>query len=111
MMGICEKIEKKNLLRQRKLLKDAFKGARTIAEILKKRFGASEVILYGSIIRKNAFNNNSDIDLAVKGLEENYYRAFGYCIRNSEFELDIKIYEDMPDEYKKIVDKTGYKLL
>ncbi|MBM3706725.1 MAG: nucleotidyltransferase domain-containing protein [Actinobacteria bacterium] len=109
-MGIYETIERNKLKKNKKLTKSALKEANRIAKILCNEFGAKEVILYGSIL-KNKFNSSSDIDLAVKGLGDNYFKAFGYCIRNSEFEIDIKPYEELKDNFKKKVSQIGKIIL
>ena len=57
---------------------DAWKVARLAAEMLKKRFGASRVVVFGSLARKSVFTQWSDIDLAVWGIApEEYYSAAG----------------------------------
>lgn len=56
----------------------AWKAARIAAEMLKKRFGATRVVAFGSIVRETAFTPWSDIDLAVWGIApEEYYIAAG----------------------------------
>ena len=52
--------------------------ARVAAEMLKKRFRATRVVVFGSLARKSVFTQWSDIDLAVWGVApEEYYRAAG----------------------------------
>ena len=109
-MGIAETIEKKKATIQEKTVKAAINDARHIASILVKKFGASEVILYGSLIGKKNFDSASDIDIAVKGLGDRYLKAYGYCLRNSKFNLDMKAYEDMPQKFRKVVDTKGVNL-
>ncbi|MBN2073523.1 MAG: nucleotidyltransferase domain-containing protein [Actinobacteria bacterium] len=109
-MGIIENIYKEKDRIQEKNIKAAFMDALNISKILVNKFGAKEVVLYGSLLKKKYFDSASDIDLAVKGLEDNYFKAYGYCLRNSEFNLDIKAYEDLPEKFKNIVDKRGIKL-
>lgn len=57
--------------------------------------------------KKRYFDSASDIDLAVKGLGNKYFKAYGYCLRSSRFKLDMKAYEDMPKSFKQVVDKQG----
>ena len=57
---------------------DAWKVARVAAEILKERFGATRVVVFGSLTRKISFTPWSDVDLAVRGIApEKYYNAAG----------------------------------
>ncbi|MEA1963821.1 MAG: nucleotidyltransferase domain-containing protein [Candidatus Aerophobetes bacterium] len=86
---------------------EALKNAEYIARILGEQFGADEVILYGSLVKEVFFDVTSDIDLAVKGLGDKYLKAYGYCLRLSEFNLDIKAYEDMPESFRKGVSSEG----
>jgi predicted nucleotidyltransferase len=57
---------------------DAWTVARVAAEMLKRRFGATRVVAFGSLARETVFTQWSDIDLAVWGIApEEYYRAAG----------------------------------
>lgn len=109
-MGIIANIERQRNKTRSKIIKDAEKEAKNIANILVKKFGAKEVILYGSLLRKKYFDKASDIDLAVKGLGDKYFRAYGYCIRISKFNLDIRAYEDMAPRFKDTVNRNGKRL-
>lgn len=63
--------------------------AKEAAKLLKREFGATEVILFGSLL-KNTFHETSDIDLAVIGLPENlYFQAVGYLLSLGDFEFDL----------------------
>jgi predicted nucleotidyltransferase len=46
---------------------------RVAAEVLKTRFGARRVILFGSLARAAQFSSRSDVDLAVEGLTGDIY--------------------------------------
>jgi len=109
-MGIYDKIKQKRTKEKKILIKNALKDATKIGCILYKKFGAKEVILYGSILDESKFTKRSDIDFAVKGLESNYFRAYGYCIRNCNFDIDIKPYEDMTEHFKNKITRYGKKL-
>ncbi len=109
-MGILKNVSKERDKINKKRINDALNEARKISDILSLKFGASEVILYGSLLEKKYFDETSDIDLAVKGLGDKYFRAYGYCLRTSEFNLDIRPYEDMPIKFKNVIDKKGLRL-
>ena len=50
---------------------------RKAADLLKSRFGVRRVILFGSLARTESFYAESDVDLAVEGLNEaDYWEAW-----------------------------------
>ncbi len=50
--------------------------AHKAAALLKERFGASRVIVFGSLLRPEVFDERSDVDLAVWGVaDDKYLRA------------------------------------
>jgi predicted nucleotidyltransferase len=50
---------------------------REVASELKSRFGVDRVILFGSLAHGARFTDDSDIDIAVEGLEsDDYWRAW-----------------------------------
>ena len=57
---------------------NAWKLARIVAGMLKERYGATRVVVFGSLARDTGFTPWSDIDLAVWGIEpEDFYLAAG----------------------------------
>jgi uncharacterized protein len=71
--------------------KQGLKIARQCAKILKERFGAEKVILFGSLLDHQQMNWRSDIDLAVWGLpEKEYFKAVGILLDIAEdFSIDL----------------------
>lgn len=106
-MGIVDSVYKRKEKIQRQIKKEALEHAKSIACILGEQFGAKEVILYGSLIQGAYFDLASDIDLAVKGLGDKYLKAYGYCLRLSRFVLDLRVYEEMPENYRRRIDIEG----
>ncbi|MUL34906.1 nucleotidyltransferase domain-containing protein [Gloeocapsopsis dulcis] len=47
--------------------------AREVAEILKREFGADCVVVFGSLLDQQRIHLQSDVDLAVGGLNPKYY--------------------------------------
>ena len=41
---------------------------------------------------------------------DDYFKAYGECLRISSFDVSIRVYEDMPKEFQDIVDKKGIVL-
>lgn len=106
-MGLIKNISKKRTQAQRAYKGEALKVAKKIASILAKKFGAKEVILFGSLVRDDFFDVASDIDLVVKGLDKNFLKAYGYCLRLSGFDLDITDYDELPERFKEVADREG----
>ena len=44
-----------------------------VATVLKERFGARRVVLFGSLAHEGWFGPHSDVDLAIEGLASAYY--------------------------------------
>lgn len=54
----------------------AWDVARRAASLLRKNFAASRVVVFGSLLRPELFDERSDVDLAVWGVtDEKYLRA------------------------------------
>ncbi len=50
--------------------------AQKAAALLKERFGASRVVVFGSLLRPEVFDERSDVDLAAWGVaDDKYIRA------------------------------------
>ena len=65
--------------------------ARKAAKLLKEKFGAKEVILFGSLARRGSFTLYSDIDLAARGIHSDYYLTAMETVlyMNAEFKIDL----------------------
>lgn len=50
--------------------------ARSVAELLRHSYGATRVMVFGSLLHPAAFHERSDVDLAVWGIpSERYFQA------------------------------------
>ena len=65
--------------------------ARQAAQLLKASFGASRVVLFGSLLTQSRVHLHSDIDLAVWGMEERlYFKAVAQLQDiDPEFAIDL----------------------
>jgi predicted nucleotidyltransferase len=90
----------------------AMNAARKAAKLLKEKFGAQEVILFGSLARRGSFNLYSDIDLAVRGIpSDQFYAAVGLIITfDMEFDIDLIELEACPVSLKQNIEKYGKPL-
>ena len=71
------------------LLHRAWDAAYQVATLLYEEFGATRVVVFGSLTEPIAFTNRSDIDIAVSGLStDDYDKAWG---RVMDFKSGFKI--------------------
>lgn len=93
---------------------DAWKVARIVAEMLKKRFGATRVVVFGSVARKTVFTPWSDIDLAVWGIApEDYYSAAGVAMDiglEKGVRVDVVDPEDCDPRFLVAIEQEGTDL-
>ncbi len=75
-------------------------------KILKEN-GAKEVFIFGSIAN-GKFNENSDIDIAVKGLEKEYfYKVASILMFELENEFDIIDLDDKENRFSQMILNVG----
>ncbi len=76
-------------LRAREAL--AWQLARRAAQLLKQNFGASRVVVFGSLVQPGMFSLYSDLDLAAWGIQPaDTFRAIGAVYDlSSEIELNL----------------------
>jgi uncharacterized protein len=74
--------------------------AQDAAELLRSEFGATRIVLFGSVLSDpgdRSFHLDSDIDLAVWGIGDLlYFKAVGKLQGLSEFAIDLVEPEDAP---------------
>jgi predicted nucleotidyltransferase len=71
----------------------ALEVAKAIAKLLRKEFGATKVVLFGSVLYSGRFSPGSDIDIAVYGIRaDQFYKAIA---ASSEITRDF--YADIVD--------------
>lgn len=70
---------------------EAWRVARRAAALLKNEFGATEVLLFGSLAHEHWFSPGSDIDLAAWGLaSDDYFLAVAHLQDVSPaFKIDL----------------------
>ncbi|MDP6776146.1 MAG: nucleotidyltransferase domain-containing protein [Candidatus Latescibacteria bacterium] len=88
------------------------KRVRQAAAVLKSRFGARRVILFGSLAHRERFHEDSDVDLAVEGLRgEAYLTAWGVvedAIRDRS--VDLVEVETATDSLRSSIQRSGIVL-
>ena len=91
---------------------NALEVARKASELLRTTYGVKQVVLFGSLSRDGVFDDHSDIDLAVEGLDEQeYYKALA---RLSDLDIssdiDLLMMEHTPPKVLDMILKEGKKL-
>ena len=100
--------EQKALLSLR--YKRAWEVARLAAIKLKEEFGASRVVVFGSLLYPERFHLRSDIDLAGWDIRK-YFRAVSHMLDiDPEFEIDLVPMEDARDSIAEVVKREGVEL-
>ncbi|MEZ4658475.1 MAG: nucleotidyltransferase domain-containing protein [Caldilineaceae bacterium] len=86
--------------------------AQKAAAMLKKRFGATKVVLFGSLAHGLWYSSTSDIDLAAWGIPpEDYFRAVAHLQDIApEFSIDLVTMEECPAPLSEVIAAEG-KLL
>ena len=75
-------------------------------EILKEN-GATEIYIFGSIAN-GIFNENSDIDIAVKGIDsKEFYRTASILMFELENEFDLIDLDDNENRFVQMILKVG----
>jgi predicted nucleotidyltransferase len=77
--------------RMREQATQALEAARAAADLLRRRYGATRVRLFGSVLYPERFHEHSDVDLAVEGLVPLDYLSAWALVNgaDSEFEMDL----------------------
>jgi len=85
--------------------------ARQAAQILKSRWGASKVVLFGSMLESTKVHDRSDIDLAVWDLPADvYFRALAELLDiDSEFSIDLVEIEQAKPQIRPSI-QAGFEL-
>jgi len=82
-----EKEHRDLLLREER----AWVAARNAAALLKERFRATKVVIFGSLVHKGTFTRWSDVDIAAWGISpEDTFRAIGAVMEmSSDIEVNL----------------------
>lgn len=90
----------------------AWQAAQQAASLLRSRFGAKRVVLFGSLSDQALFSPWSDIDLAVEGIPvSEFYRAVGVVSGlSTEFEIDLIDIDDCKATIRQVVEQEGVPL-
>jgi predicted nucleotidyltransferase len=91
-------------------MQHAWELARKAAPILKEEFGASRVVLFGSLLHPELYHFRSDIDLAVWDIQH-YFRAVARLLDlDPEFDFDLVPFEDARPGIIALIQREGMDL-
>ena len=90
----------------------AWQIARQAARVLRQEFGASRIVVFGSLARRSGFNPWSDIDLAAWGIPaDRFYRAVAVVTGLSpDFKIDLLDLETCKPALRQIAEQEGIDL-
>jgi predicted nucleotidyltransferase len=98
---------------EKSILARRFQQAEEVAEqaatLLKEKFGAERVMVFGSLVHKCWFSNTSDLDLAVWGLDNLTYLNAVAKLQDlsSEFKIDLVRMESCKPALEKSILQEG----
>ena len=91
----------------RKNLKD--EAQRLVHLLEAEGFKFRRVYLFGSVIKDKSLSTWSDIDLAIEGLQETmFYKVYACLLKNSNFPVDLKPFEELGVSVKEKIKKEGW---
>jgi predicted nucleotidyltransferase len=100
-----EREKKKEVLRL-----EAIAEVQKLVSLLRKRFQFESIYICGSILTDN-FSSHSDIDMVIKGLRvEDFFKAHAFLLKESKYEIDLKPFEDLKEDFKEKILTRGMKV-
>ena len=87
----------------------AWEVARTAASLLRERFGATRIVVFGSLAHDDWFSPWSDIDLAAWGIPPDaFFRAVAAVTGlSAEFKIDLVDPQDCRPALRHAIDGEG----
>lgn len=106
---------KRRLERERRLAERrecAWAVAREAADLLREEYGATRVVLFGSLARGGPFDEHSDVDLIAWGIDEmKLYRAVGDLLGIDPYiSVDLIRAEEARPSFLAVADSEGVVL-
>jgi len=104
-----QKVERRTLAQRKNR---AWKVARQAAELLKTQFGATRVVIFGSLIHRNCFTPWSDVDIAAWGISsKNTFQAIGAVLAlDSAIETNLVDINSCQPSLLEVIEREGVTL-
>jgi predicted nucleotidyltransferase len=98
----ARKLRDRRVKRRRDLLRlhgEAQQDATAIIDMIKRRFNPRRIYQWGSLLDPGTFDENSDIDIAVQGIEsvQAFSDLLGAAMKMTRFPLDIVDFDTIDD--------------
>lgn len=109
--GAAQREERKRLANQQRR-QAAWSVARQAAAVLKEQFGASRVVVFGSLVHGLWYGPHSDIDLAAEGISPGeFWRAWCAIDRiDPAYEVDMIALESATPSLRAAIEQEGLAL-
>lgn len=90
----------------------AWELAREAAALLRQRFGATRIVVFGSLIHDDMFTLHSDVDVAAWGLDErNWLKAIGAVYDlSTEIPVNLVDMSTTRPEIAEVIEREGVEL-
>lgn len=90
----------------------AWDVAQEAATLLKEKYGAGKVVLFGSLARDDPFHHRSDVDLAAWNIEEKIYYSVVSKLLDIDPTIDVDLVraEDAPSTLLETIHQEGIPL-
>ncbi len=115
-MAVYRATHRRRLAEQKRKLTErrerAWQVAREGARLLKEEFGATRVLLFGSLLVPEWFHEHSDVDLAADGIDERQFlRAQGRLL-DIDFAISVDLVEIpyAPPRLRATIEEEGIEL-
>lgn len=96
--------------RLKPLREDAIAEAKRLTSLLRKKYNFDAIYIFGSVLTER-FRPGSDIDLVIKGINiRDFFRAYAFIIKESNYKIDLKPFEDLPEDFKRWVLVGGNRI-
>ncbi|MFP4037496.1 MAG: nucleotidyltransferase family protein [Desulfobacteraceae bacterium] len=98
--------------RRRQRLEHALEVARRASALLRQRFQAEQVVIFGSLLRPEHFSERSDVDLAVRGLaDQDFLRAVAAVTSlDPEITIDLVAIEEASPSLRQRIEHEGMEI-
>ena len=91
------------------LYKKASKEAEDVILAIQNNFPVTRIYQWGSLLSPEYFDENSDIDIAVEGLNsaEDFFKLYGLALNKTSFPLDLVEMEKIGELNRKSIIEKG----
>lgn len=98
--------------RVRERFERAWQAAEAGADLLKAKYSASRVVVFGSLVDEPLFHHRSDVDIAAWGIDaDDYLRALADLLSpTSEFSFDLILVEEASPSLLAAIEQDGVEL-